>query len=87
MSAAADASSWRDMRRVAGPAFAQATASAEADPPEAPAALRANRENVARWLEIYCAKLGDVRAALLADDESALATPAHRRARGARARG
>jgi len=73
MSAAAGATSWRDMRRVAGASFAQATSSAEADPQEAAAVLRANRENVARWLEIYCAKLGDVRAALLSDDEGALA--------------
>ncbi len=73
MSAAADASSWRDMRRVAGASFAQATSSAETDPQEAAAALRANRENVARWLEMYSAKLGDVREALLSDDEGALA--------------
>jgi len=72
MSAAADASSWRDMRRVAGAPFAQATSSAEADPQEAAAMWRANRDNVARWLEMYCAKLGDVRAALLSDDEGAL---------------
>jgi prephenate dehydrogenase len=72
MSAAADASSWRDMRRVAGASFARATSSAEADPQEAAVMWRANRDNVARWLETYCAKLGDVRAALLSDDESAL---------------
>jgi len=72
MSAAAGAPSWRDMRRVAGPAFARATASAETEPAQVAAALRANRENVARWVEMYCAKLEDVRAALLADDAEAL---------------
>ena len=72
ISATAGASSWRDMRRVAGPAFARATTSAEAEPAEVAAALRANRENIARWVEMYCAKLDDVRAALLADDAEAL---------------
>lgn len=72
MSAAAGASSWRDMRRVAGPAFARATAGADAEPDQVVAALRANRENVARWLETYCAKLDDVRSALLADDAETL---------------
>jgi prephenate dehydrogenase len=67
MSAAAGAPSWHDMRRVAGPVFARTTSSAEAEPAEMAAALRANGENVARWLEIYCAKLSDLRAALLAD--------------------
>jgi prephenate dehydrogenase len=72
MSAAASASSWRDMRRVAGPTFARATAAALADPAEMMAVLRANRENVARWLEIYRTKLEEVRAALLADDADPL---------------
>jgi len=72
MSAAAGASSWRDMRRVAGPAFARATAAALADPSEVAAALRANRENVARWLETYRDKLDEIRAALLADDPESL---------------
>jgi prephenate dehydrogenase len=72
MSAAAEASSWRDMRRLAGEAFAQTTAAAEADPDKLIATLRANRENLARWLEIYQAKLGYARAALLAEDEAPL---------------
>ena len=72
MSAAAGASSWRDMRRVAGPAFARATTSALADPAENVAALLANRENVARWLETYRDKLDQIRAALLADDPESL---------------
>jgi len=73
MNAAANASSWRDMQRVAGPAFARATACVESESSEETiAALRANRQNVARWLEMYRAKLGEVRAALLADDEAAL---------------
>jgi prephenate dehydrogenase len=72
MSAAAGASSWHDMRRVAGPVFARATASADAEPAETAAALRANRDNVARWLESYRAKLSDLRAALLADDAEQL---------------
>ena len=72
MSAAASASSWRDMRRVAGATFAQATTNTEADLQEEAAMWRANRDNVARWIEMYCAKLGDVRAALLSDDEAVL---------------
>jgi prephenate dehydrogenase len=72
MSAALHASSWHDMRRVAGPTFARATASADVEPAEVAAALRANRENVARWLEIFSATLGDVRQALLSDDEDKL---------------
>lgn len=71
-SAAVSASSWRDMRRMAGPTFARATAGANEEPVEVVAALRANRENLARWLEIYCAKLDDVRAMLLADDAETL---------------
>jgi len=72
MSAAAEASSWRDMRRLAGPAFAQATQSAEGDPAGGIATARANRENLARWLDVYAAKLGEARAALLAEDEAQL---------------
>jgi prephenate dehydrogenase len=72
MSAAAEASSWRDMRRVAGPAFAQATTSAQDDPASLVAVARANRENLARWLENYAAKLGEARTALLAEDEAPL---------------
>jgi prephenate dehydrogenase len=72
MSAAADASSWRDMRRVAGPAFAQATTSAQDDPASLVAAARANRENLARWLENWAAKLGEARTALLSDEEAQL---------------
>ena len=72
MSAAAEASSWRDMRRVAGPAFAQATQSVQEDPASAVAATRANRENLARWLETYAAKLGEARAAILSEDEAQL---------------
>jgi prephenate dehydrogenase len=74
MGAAAEASSWRDMRRMAGSAFAQATQSAQDNPASAIAAMRANRENLARWLEVYAAKLGEARAALLAEDEAQLAT-------------
>jgi prephenate dehydrogenase len=72
MSAAADASSWRDMRRVAGPAFAQATTGAQDDPASVVAAARANRENLARWLENWAAKLGEARTALLSDEEAQL---------------
>jgi len=72
MSAAASASSWRDMRRVAGPAFARATAAALAEPSETVATLRSNRDNMARWLETYCAKLEDMRKALMADDGDTL---------------
>ncbi len=72
MSAAAKASSWRDMRRLAGVEFARATATAEADPTATVAALRANRENLARWLEIYSGMLSEARAALLAEDEAPL---------------
>lgn len=72
MSAAVEASSWQDMRRLAGPTFAQATVSAETDPAEVAAALRANRENLARWLETLRAKLGDAHAALLAEDDAPL---------------
>jgi hypothetical protein len=72
MSAAVEASSWRDMRRVAGPGFAQATQSAQDDPASMIVATRANRENLARWLETLAVKLGEARAALLADDEAHL---------------
>jgi len=72
MSAAAEASSWRDMRRVAGPAFAQVTQSAQDDPAGVIAAMRANRENLARWLETCSAKLSEARAAVLAGDEAQL---------------
>jgi prephenate dehydrogenase len=72
MSAAAEASSWRDMRRVAGPGFAQATQSAQDDPASRIVATRANRENLARWLETCSSKLSEARAALLAEDEAQL---------------
>jgi len=72
MSAAAGASSWHDMRRVAGPAFAYGTSLAEADPAETAAALRSNRDNIARWLQLYAGALGDVRAALLAEEDEPL---------------
>jgi len=72
MSAATEASSWRDMRRLAGPSFAQATATAETDPAEVTAAMRANRENLARWLETFRAKLSDARDALAAEDDKPL---------------
>jgi prephenate dehydrogenase len=72
MSAVAEASSWRDMRRLAGPRFTQTTATVEADPAEVAADMRANRENLARWLDMFRAKLSDTREALLADDDAPL---------------
>ena len=72
MSAAAEASSWRDMRRLAGATFAQATATAEADPADQALALRANRDNLARWLQVLQAKLEDTRIALLAEEDQPL---------------
>ncbi len=72
MSAASEASSWHDMRRVAGPLFARATVGLDVEPADIAAELWANRENLVRWIDAYRAKLDDLGSALQADDPQEL---------------
>lgn len=72
MRAAAGASSWRDMRRVAGMEFARGTLGAQEEPAEQAALLYANRDNLSRWIDTYISQLAQVRAILAQDSQEGL---------------
>jgi len=60
---------WRELRKVAGPAFEAGTRLAGSQPADA---YVSNRENVLRWLDVLVASLGAVREVIVEGDEAAL---------------
>jgi prephenate dehydrogenase len=63
---------WREVRKLAGPAFETGTQPAASDPAALGALCRANRDNLLRWLDAFSAALGSIRDALADDDATAL---------------
>ncbi len=63
--------SWREMRKVAGALFEQATAGAGDDPASLRDNLLANRADLLIWLDRYLEQLHQVRTLLTSPDDSA----------------
>jgi prephenate dehydrogenase len=64
--------SWREMRKLAGGAFENATRFVSADPTTYRDACLANRENIARWIDACSGKLGELKETILAGDAEKL---------------
>ncbi|HHH42481.1 MAG TPA: prephenate dehydrogenase/arogenate dehydrogenase family protein [Chloroflexi bacterium] len=69
---ALDSPGWREARKVAGPAFLQATAPVVGQARSQAALLRLNRENLLRQLNAWLGTLERLRAMLLAEEEAPL---------------
>jgi prephenate dehydrogenase len=64
--------SWREMRKLAGPAFEDVTRALSQDPVASCDALLSNRENVARLIEKWVEELYGLRALVEAQDDKGL---------------
>jgi hypothetical protein len=60
---------WRELRKVAGPAFETGTRLAVSSPADV---YLSNRENLLRWIDVLSASLDSVREAVAAGDAEAL---------------
>jgi prephenate dehydrogenase len=65
--------SWREMRKLAGGAFENATRFVSADPTTYRDACLVNRENIVRWIDGCSGKLGELKETILAGDAEELA--------------
>jgi prephenate dehydrogenase len=65
---------WRELRKVAGPAFEVGTRLVASDPADRAGGYVANSENVLRWLDVLAAALDSVRQAVSDGDPEALET-------------
>lgn len=63
---------WREQRKLAGPAFEAATGSLVADPAALSAVSLSNRENLIRWLDLFSASLDSIRKAVADSQPEAL---------------
>jgi prephenate dehydrogenase len=63
--------SWRELRKLAGGPFEQVTGGAVGDPDAIAESLLANHDSLVHWLDAYLAHLNDLRALLVAGEESA----------------
>jgi prephenate dehydrogenase len=64
-------SSWRELRKMAGQVFEQASASAEGDPDSLKDNFLRNRETLVHWLDSYARQLRALRDLIAAGDDSA----------------
>jgi prephenate dehydrogenase len=64
--------SWREMRKLAGGAFENATRFASADPTTYRDACLVNSENIVRWIDACSEKLGELKETILAGDAEEL---------------
>jgi prephenate dehydrogenase len=64
---------WRELRKVAGPAFRSSTDLAVGDPAAASELCLSNRENVARWIDALIASLASIRQSLIDNQAEELA--------------
>jgi prephenate dehydrogenase len=64
--------SWREMRRLAGGAFENATRFVSADPTTYRDACLVNRENIVRWIDACSGKLAELKETILAGDAEKL---------------
>jgi prephenate dehydrogenase len=60
--------SWREMRKLAGGAFENATRFVSADPTTYRDACLVNKENIVRWIDACSGKLGELKETILAGD-------------------
>ncbi|MBC8249646.1 MAG: prephenate dehydrogenase [Anaerolineales bacterium] len=67
-----ESASWREMRRLAGGAFENATRFVSADPTTYRDACLVNRENIVRWIDAWSGKLGELKELIQAGDAKEL---------------
>ena len=67
-----ESASWREMRRLAGGAFENATRFVSTDPTTYRDACLVNRENIVRWIDACSEKLGELKETILAGDAEKL---------------
>jgi prephenate dehydrogenase len=60
---------WRELRKVAGPAFGRATQLALTDPAPLSDVCFSNRDNIVRWIDAFSASLASIRRSL-ADNQA-----------------
>ncbi len=72
LSVTTESASWREMRRLAGGAFENATRFASADPTTYRDACLVNRENIVRWIDDCSGKLDELKETILAGDAEEL---------------
>jgi prephenate dehydrogenase len=66
---------WRELRKVAGPAFETGTQLVGVDPFDTSDVYAANRDNILRWIDNFSAVLGSIRQTLAEEDAEAMVTP------------
>jgi prephenate dehydrogenase len=64
---------WRELRKVAGPSFENATRPMVADPADQSDLCIENRENIVRWIDLFTSSLASLRSSLVESDSEALA--------------
>ena len=69
---ATESASWREMRKLAGGAFENATRFVSTDPTTYRDACLVNRENIVRWIDAWSGKLGELKETILAGDAEKL---------------
>jgi len=69
---ATESASWREMRKLAGGAFENATRFVSADPTTYRDACLVNRENIVHWIDAWSGKLGELKETILAGDAEKL---------------
>ena len=69
---ATESPSWREMRRLAGGAFENATRFVSADPATYRDACLVNSENIVRWIDACSEKMGELKETILAGDAEKL---------------
>lgn len=72
MGVTAESLSWREMRRLAGGAFENATRFVSADSTTYRDACLVNGENIVRWIDACSGKLGELKETILAGDAEEL---------------
>ena len=72
LSVATESPSWREMRRLAGGAFENATRFVSADPATYRDACLVNSENIVRWIDACSDKMGELKETILDEDAEKL---------------
>lgn len=70
LAAVSEAGSWRDNQRATSQSFIDATATLENDPALIAHLHRLNRQNLARWIDACQVALGNIKEALVAEDDA-----------------
>jgi len=72
MGVTTESASWREMRKLAGGAFENATRFVSPDPTTYRDACLVNRENIARWIDACSEKMGELKETILTGDAEEL---------------